>query len=148
MKPLTQKKTVFHAQCWPQGETFEACKVQMDSLELHVPSNSERLRQSTCASSYFSKGDSIFFFSWKDPALLDLYFLGALPRQKNEPLWMIAPRRKYEEEPEVVETQSRARTPTLFEFYRNIHPPSMEKLISYLLSQRSVISPTCTLFHP
>lgn len=55
------KKTVFYAQCWPQGETFEACKVQMDSPALHVPSNSERLRQSTRAASYFSEGDSIFF---------------------------------------------------------------------------------------
>lgn len=55
------KKTVFSAQCWPQGETFKACKVQMDSPALHVLSNSERLQQRTRASSYFSKGDSIFF---------------------------------------------------------------------------------------
>lgn len=38
------KKTK-HAQCWPQGETFEACRVQMDSLAQHVLSNFERLRQ-------------------------------------------------------------------------------------------------------
>lgn len=64
------KKTVFSAQCWPQGETFKACKAQMDSPALHKLSNSKRLQQRTRALSYFSKGDSIF--PWKDPALLDL----------------------------------------------------------------------------
>lgn len=92
MKPLTQKKTVFHAQCWPQGETFEACKVQMDSLELHVPSNSEHLRQSTCASSYFSKGDSTFFL--ERPSSPWFVIIRGSPKKKNELLWMISPKEK------------------------------------------------------
>lgn len=69
------KKTVFHAQCWPQGKTFKACKAQMDLPALHVPSDSEHLRQSMYALSYFSQTVTVFM-SGKDQALLDLSFLG------------------------------------------------------------------------
>lgn len=53
-------------------------------------------------------------------------------------------------EEEVAEEQSRAKTTTLFELYKCRWDESTfnGKVISYLLSQRSVISPTCTLFHP
>lgn len=73
-----------------------------------------------CASSYFSKGDSILFFSWKGRVLLDLYFFRALSKKNKKTQTSLDdnPRRKYEEaeeETKVAEEQSRAKTPTLFE---------------------------------
>lgn len=145
------KKTVFSAQCWPQGETFKACKAQMDSPALHVLSDSEHLQQRTCAPSYFSKGDSIFFLE-RPSSFWFVFFLGVSPKQqqkKHEPLWMIAleenmkklkrnlkwPRNNQEQRRQFCVN------------YTDI-PTFNGKVISYLLSQRSVISPTCTLFHP
>lgn len=79
------KKTVLRAQCWPQGETFEACKAQTDSPALHVLSNSEHLRQSMHALSYFfSKGDRILFL--ERPSSRWVVIFRAL--SKHDPLWM------------------------------------------------------------
>lgn len=77
------KKTK-HAQCWPQGETFEACRVQMDSLAQHVLSNFERLRQVLvlCLIIFLSKDDSIFLERLSSPWFV---LFGAPP--SNRPLW-------------------------------------------------------------
>lgn len=67
----TDSKRQFSMPSAGHGETFEACKAQTDSPALHVLSNSEHLRQSMHALSYFFQKVTIFF-SWKDQALIEL----------------------------------------------------------------------------
>lgn len=65
-------------------ECWSLQKYGLDSLAQRVSSNSEHLRQSVFALSYFSKGESVFlfdfYFSWKHQTLLDLYFWGLCPK--------------------------------------------------------------------
>lgn len=85
------KKTVIHAQCWPQGETFEACKVQMDSLALHVLSNSWAFETKYVCLVLFSKRWQYFSFHGKTQVLLDLYFFRALSKKNKKNMnlfWM------------------------------------------------------------
>lgn len=66
------KKTVFRARCWPQGETFEACKVQLDSLALHVLSNSWAFETKYVCFVAFFKRWRQFFFCLGRPIFLGL----------------------------------------------------------------------------
>lgn len=126
------KKTVLRAQCWPQGETFEACKAQTDSPALHVLSNSEHLRQSMHALSYFfSKGDSIL--SLERPSSRWVVIFRAL--SKHDPLWM---KLEVAEEHKVAEEQSRAKTPTLFESYGYIRFQWNSNLLPWAKDQSSL----------